>query len=1060
MTARGALTVVGQVVGGYFGPAGAAVGGAIGGFIGGEIDGPQSAQGPRITDLKITTSSYGTPIPYVEGHPRISGNIIWASSKREIATTTNQGGKGSDTTTDVTTYTYEIDLLILLTANPIAGVTRIWSNSKLVYSTLASSNAQTLIASQTAPEWSELIVYTGGASQLPDPTYEAAVGAGNAPAYRTRGTLMLRGLQLGGSGQMPNLTFEVASSVVAADTTNTVATDSAIWDASFGPVVADALGATVHCGLWKIGVANAAVNIVRYGLDGSVSIIGGYSVTTSGLDVAPNIPHGNADVPCLLMHAASPDANTVYKLYEGEAATLGATFTLDLGDNLGNYACRYSYRGGVLVLGGGGGGSFSTSKKIYKVIAGNVVATSAAMATYIRNIVICADAVYALETGTSLSIYKLNSSTLALEATLTAPGTGVTTASVLVDDDGVLCYANSTTLYRWTGAAWLAIAASLGNAGIAPNGVATVIVGSYDIAGTSLFAYEAPTQTTRALYVNVQTITPTTETLANVASRLCLRAGLTAPQFNVTALASKNVNGFAIGQLSTTRQVLELLSGAYLFEAVESAGVLKFVLRGGASVATIPYASMGASLSNPEEPLPVNRRNDDEAPKQCVIRYINAADDYQDGSESSDRLVGYGTGVQVIEVPAALTPAQAKALADVAIMDIAARALSIGPIGLSRDYAIVEPTDVITVTDVDGSTFRARVVKLTESGGLRTVEAVLDNASILTSVAGTTSTGYTDSTSIAAQADTVLQLMDIAILRDADNNVGFYAAAKGSSSAYAGSRLYGGLDGITYTERETFTESAVIGTCTTTLGNYSGANVFDWANSLTVDVGAGVLASETRDNLLTLGANAALVGNNEIIQFLTSTLVSSGVYTLTGLLRGRRGTEWAMTGHAAAERFVLLQLTGLRRIANTTDEIGALRYYKGVTFGRSLGTATQKTLTNSAAGLKPWAPVDLRGSRDASANLIITWSRRTRLATNFTSGTVPLGEAAESYAIEVYSSNTFVTLKRTITSTTPTASYLASEQTTDFGAAQATVWVKVYQVSSIVGRGYALQGGV
>jgi hypothetical protein len=771
--------------------------------------------------------------------------------------------------------------------------------------------------------------------------------------------------------------------------------------------------------------------------------------------------------------------------------------------------------------------------------------------------------------------------------------------------------------------------------------------------------------------VRLVTRTPIDETLANVASRLCLRSGLAAPQFNVTALTGKTVAGFAIGQMSTTRQVLEILAAAHLFEAVESTGVLKFVLRGGASAVTIPYTSMGASLGDPVEPLPLSRRNDDEAPKQVILKFQNALDDYQDGSESSDRLVGYGTGVQVIEVPLVLPPAQAKALADVAIMDIAARALSMGPVALNRDHAGVEPTDIVTLTDVDGSTYRVRIVKVVESGGLRSVEVVLDDASILSSVAGTTSSGYTDSTSVAAPADTVLQLMDIAILRDADNNIGFYAAAKGSGGSYPGSRLYGGLDGITYTERNTFTESAVIGTCMTTLGNYSGANVFDWANTLTVDVGAGLLASDTRSNLLTLGTNAALVGNGEIIQFLTATLVSAGVYTLTGLLRGRRGTEWAMTGHLAVERFVLLQLTGLRRVENTTDEIGALRYYKAVTFGRALGTALAKTLTNGAVGLKPWAPVDLRrpsgapdfttfllhldgtngsttftealgatvtgggnaqistaqskfggasalldGTGDyltsatgapfrfagdftlegwfrpaanpavdllfegrasgasatgfavyrasgllrmftnnadqilgsttmslsnwhhvaltrqgttmrlfldgvlegstftSSANfsdglcfigadsvgtnafngnvdefrlsngiayytsnftppaaafpdpaggagdITITWSRRTRLATNFTTGTVPLGEALESYVVEVYSSNTFVTLKRTITTSVPSATYTAAQQVADFGATQATVWVKVYQLSALVGRGYALQGGV
>lgn len=1058
MSTRGALTVVGQVVGAYVtggSPYGAAIGSYIGSQIGLAIEGPQQVVGPRLGDLKVSGASYGTPIAYVEGHPRVAGTVIWASDKREIATTTAVGGKGG-TEAEQTTYTYEIDLLVMVSANVIAGIPRVWSNSKLVYSTSTASDAASLIASQTAAPWAEMIVYTGGASQLPDPTYEAAVGAGNAPAYRGRGTVLIRGLQLGGSGQLPNLTFEVATSVTAADTTATIATDSSPWDAAFGPVVPDAAGATVHLGQWSNVSDSTSVLIKRYGLDGSVQHVGAYQVSTATLSTQPNIPHGNADVPCLLMHRAVADANTVYDLYDEQGLL---HLSVDLGDNLGPYACRYSYRGGVLVLAGGGGGSFSTSKKIYKLESG-VLTSSSAMGSYVKCVVLAAAAIYALVDASSLSIYQINRSTLALDATLTAPGLATENSVLLVDDDGALCYANATTLYRWNGASWVTVAATLGNAGPVQQGLVRLNVNAYALTGNSLVAYEATSTTARALYYNLPTITSANETLDAVVSRLCLRAGLTAPQFNVTALAGIVVRAFPIGQVTSTRAALEVLMGAYAFEAVESGGVLKFVLRGGASAATLPYAEMGATTGNADEPLPILRRNDLEAPAQVVLRYINDSDDYQDGSEASDRLVSSGEGVQMIDVPVCLTPAEAKALADKTIMDIAAASMSFGPVGLTRDYAALEPTDVVTLTDLDGTTYRARIVKQAETAGVKRIECVLDDASVLSSVVGTTTSGYTTSISVAAPAETVMELMDIPILRDADNDPGLYAAFKGRSTPWPGAVLFGGIDGLSYTQRDSVAESTAIGTCTTTLGNYTGTNKFDWANSVTVDVGAATLSSDTYENLLTLETNAALIGNNEIIQFMTATLVSTGVYTLTGLLRGRRGTEWAMTGHAAGERFVLLQPAGLRRVAQSTSEIGSLRHYKGVTIGRALGTASDQTITNAAVGLKPYAPVDLRGSRDASSNLTITWSRRTRLAKNFTNGTVPLGEASESYQVDVFSSNTYTTLKRTISVTGASASYTAAEQTTDFGSTQATVYVRVYQISATVGRGTKLEGGV
>ena len=60
-------------------------------------------------------------------------------------------------------------------------------------------------------DWTAMRFYGGGPDQMPDPVYEAAVGAGNAPAYRGRSTVFIEGLNLGGSGQLPLLTFELVS---------------------------------------------------------------------------------------------------------------------------------------------------------------------------------------------------------------------------------------------------------------------------------------------------------------------------------------------------------------------------------------------------------------------------------------------------------------------------------------------------------------------------------------------------------------------------------------------------------------------------------------------------------------------------------------------------------------------------------------------------------------------------------------------------------------------------------------------------------------------------------
>ena len=72
-----------------------------------------------------------------------------------------------------------------------------------------------------------------------------------------------------------------------------------------------------------------------------------------------------------------------------------------------------------------------------------------------------------------------------------------------------------------------------------------------------------------------------------------------------------------------------------------------------------------------------------------------------------------------------------------------------------------------------------------------------------------------------------------------------------------------------------------------------------------------------------------------------------------------------------------------------------------------------------------------------------------------------MSETSEAYEVDIYTSGTYGTLKRTLTGlTTPTASYTSAQQVTDFGANQATVYARVYQLSATTGRGHYLQGAI
>lgn len=195
------VSVAGAAVGfAIAGPAGAQWG-WMAGSLAGSLAFPPQNEGPHLADLSVTSSAYGAVIPYLAGHQRIGGQVIWASTKREIATTTSQGGKGG---AENTSYTYECDLHILLTENVFAGITRVWSNGKLVWTQLEGAAEGSFQASEETTRWSRITTYTGAADQMPDPD-----GHPDAPAYRGRGSVFIKNLGLGSSGSIPNLTFEV-----------------------------------------------------------------------------------------------------------------------------------------------------------------------------------------------------------------------------------------------------------------------------------------------------------------------------------------------------------------------------------------------------------------------------------------------------------------------------------------------------------------------------------------------------------------------------------------------------------------------------------------------------------------------------------------------------------------------------------------------------------------------------------------------------------------------------------------------------------------------------------
>jgi hypothetical protein len=602
------------------------------------------------------------------------------------------------------------------------------------------------------------------------------------------------------------------------------------------------------------------------------------------------------------------------------------------------------------------------------------------------------------------------------------------------------------------------ITATLSNAGDAGDGTSQVvyltITATFNNAGMYV-AGNAPTD------------------LSDVVKDICLRSGLDADQIDTSRLAGQQVIGYVVGRVTSGQQALQPLAAAYFFDAAEIDGVLAFIPRGQPSCMSIPEEDLG--LLEDKRQYEETMGQEWDLPRSIQINFADPAINYQQNKQEKLRSakVVKTRNKTVIEYPMALEPDQA--------MQIAEKSLFLAYLerrGFNLNlwkmlYNQLTPCDVIQFTG-RGVVQQVRIVKTSQgAGGVLAITAVSEMPQIYLSSAvgaGNTRGGGTPAPTMPT---ITLLLFDIPLLRDVDSNAagsGYYFAIE-TSSDFQSAQLYACTDNADFAAEGAVDATAVAyGTALDTLGcegNGSPAAAFspwvlDTANTLQIRlVASGSLANATLAQLINQGANALLVGG-EVIQFETAVQQLDGSWIVSNLLRGRRGTDAACYTHGASETVVVLNAGGMVRVFAPAALLNVARYYRAVPSGATLDAVASQEWTFTGKDLKPWSPVAIGGSQDGSGNWTICWLRRARFGGSYGSGNEalvdglngPLNEASEQYQIDILG-GTPLTVKRTLTVTSPTAIYPAAMQVTDFGSTQSTLLVNVYQMSAAVGRGFA-----
>lgn len=142
------------------------------------------------------------------------------------------------------------------------------------------------------------------------------------------------------------------------------------------------------------------------------------------------------------------------------------------------------------------------------------------------------------------------------------------------------------------------------------------------------------------------------------------------------------------------------------------------------------------------------------------------------------------------------------------------------------------------------------------------------------------------------------------------------------------------------------------------------------------------------------------------------------------------------------------------------DDVGAGATFRVSPAGRDHADPSAITFAAVAGGeaLRPLAPVHLRAAR-GPGGVTFAWIRRTRRGgDNWEALDVPLSEEAEAYRLDILSGAG--ALRRSLAANGPACLYAAADEIADFGAAQATLSLKLVQISRAVGDGAAFSGVV
>jgi len=541
--------------------------------------------------------------------------------------------------------------------------------------------------------------------------------------------------------------------------------------------------------------------------------------------------------------------------------------------------------------------------------------------------------------------------------------------------------------------------------------------------------------------------------LPALVSELCLRAGLPANRFDASALVG-SCEGLVITGLESPRGTISGLARHFGFDAIESEGLIRFVMRNRNASVALTHDDLVDSGSG--DILELIRGQETELSQSLKWQVIRSDGDFDPAQVEARRITVTSQRANMESFPLAVSLQEAERRVQRALIEEwAAREKASFKLPPSR--LALDPSDVVILAH-DGRGMSFRLVSIADAG-VRGVEAIRQDQQAYDSIPGLARASVPRVPVVFGTP--VVALMDLPQLAEGIPAHRPYVAAHaqpwpGTMSALR-SPTTDAFELVT-----TFGLRAQIGVVAAVFPS-GPTSRFDHVNELLIDLYSGQMASVT-DSALFAGANSLAIETSdgvwEIVQAGTVELVSARRYRLSRLLRGQRGTEGAIgTPTAIGSRVVVLDDT-IFPLPIAESDIGIPYNWRVGPSARAVSDDAYRAagFTAEGVGLRPFSVAHVQQPYLrpwSSDDLTISWTRRSRsLAADTWAGIdVPLIEGGLSFEVDILDGASVV---RTLATTGLNVTYSGADQIADFGAtliAGDSLSIRIFQLSDLVGRG-------